>query len=92
MTTEEEREAVFCDGENTPDTGPIEIQLRAVATAQAAGRRRDAGFTKPQCEVIQARASRCAVAISASDIIAATSRRIEMASARPFSAARLNHL
>jgi hypothetical protein len=55
-------------------------------------RRRDAGRPKPQCAVIQARASRWAVAISASDIIAATSRRIEMASARPFRAARLNHL
>jgi len=55
-------------------------------------RRRDAGRSRPQCAVIQARASRWAAAISTSDIISATSRRREIASARPFSAARLNHL
>src|SRR6267142_3670872 len=42
--------------------------------------------------VIQARASRWAMAISTSDISSATSRRSRMASARPFRAARLNHL
>ncbi len=47
---------------------------------------------RAQCVVIQARASRCAVAISTSDIISATSRRMEIASVRPFRAARLNHL
>jgi hypothetical protein len=62
------------------------------AALPTASRRCDTGRPSVQCAVIQARASRCAVAISASDIIAATSRRIEMASARPFSAARLNHL
>ena len=45
-----------------------------------------------QCAVIQARASRWAAAISISDICSATSRRMAMASTRPFSAARLNHL
>ena len=48
-------------------------------------------MTDAQCVVIQARASRWAVAISTSDIISATSRRMEIASARPFRAARLNH-
>src|SRR6266851_1889936 len=50
------------------------------------------GALSPYCVVIQARASRCAMAISTSDIISATSRRSGTASARPFRAARLNHL
>ena len=54
------------------------------AALPMASRRHDAGRPESQCAVIQARASRCAVAISASDIIAATSRRMAMASARPF--------
>ena len=36
----EELEAIFGDGENTPDLGPIEDYLHAVATeTEAAGRR-----------------------------------------------------
>jgi hypothetical protein len=65
---------------------------RPAETAIRPGRRHDAGRSKLQCAVIQARASRWAVAISASDIISATSRRRQIASVRPFSAARLNHL
>src|SRR6478752_9744111 len=49
-------------------------------------------MTEAQCSVIQARASRWAVAISTSDIISAISRRMVIASVRPFRAARLNHL
>jgi hypothetical protein len=45
-----------------------------------------------QCATIQARASRWAAAISISDICSETSRRMAIASTRPFCAARLNHL
>lgn len=57
--------------------------------------RRTAIFLNPppiQWALIQALASRWAVAISTSDIISAISRRMGIASVRPFKAARLNHL
>ena len=66
------------------------------AEADSRGPRGNAVEGRParlaQCVVIQALASRWAVAISTSDIISATSRRMEIASVRPFRAARLNHL
>src|SRR5258706_11187361 len=60
----------------------------AFAVAMQEGR--DGPPLKTQFAVIQARASRWAMAISTSDMISATSRRSGIASVRPFRAARLN--
>src|ERR1700743_804806 len=64
--------------------------LERTAKDPASGR--NLSRKRVQCVVIQSRASRCAAAISVSDISSATSRRIRTASERPLRAARLNHL